>query len=335
VSGFWRDRPVLVTGATGLLGGHLVDALLARGARVHVFIRDRAPDCWLAASGALSRVVQVRGELAEYRDVERAVAQYRVRTVFHLGAQAIVGVARRSPWQTFESNARGSWNVLEACRQVDHVDGVVVASSDKVYGPSDDLPYREAHPLNATNPYDVSKAMTDMLARSYAVTYGLPVVTLRCGNLYGPGDLHPDRLIPELTRARLTGAVPTLRSTGRAERDFLWVGDAVAAYLLAGEAADADDVRGRAFNVSGGQPHTVLDVAEAIDRVTGVTEPPRTVLGTAEEEGEIPRQTLDASAFMERFGWRATVELDEGLRRTVDWAAQHLIDAHALSSDDG
>lgn len=319
VSAFWRDRPVLVTGATGLLGGHLVDALLARGARVHVFVRDRAPDCWLTLSGAIDRVVQVRGELAAYRDVERAVAQYRVRTVFHLGAQAIVGIARRSPWQTFESNARGSWNVMEACRAADHVDGVVVASSDKVYGPSDDLPYRESHPLNATNPYDVSKAMTDMLARSYAVTYGLPVVTLRCGNLYGPGDLHTDRLIPELTRARLTGAVPTLRSTGRAERDFLWIGDAVDAYLLAGESAGESDVRGQAYNVSDGRPHSVLEVAELIDAISGVSAPARRVLGTAEEEGEIPKQTLDASAFRARFGWSPRVGLHEGLERTIAW----------------
>jgi len=324
VSGVWRDRPVLVTGATGLLGGHLVRALLDLGAYVVTLVRDEVPDSLLRTSGDSDRVVQVRGDLADFRTVERAVAQYQVRTVFHLGAQAIVGIARRSPWQTFESNARGSWNLLEACRLAGHVEGVVVASSDKVYGATDDLPYRETHPLGATNPYDVSKAMTDMLARSYAVTYGLPIVTLRCGNLYGPGDLHFDRLIPEFVRARLRGTQPVLRSTGRAERDFLWVGDAVDAYLLAAGRADEDGVRGEAFNVSDGRAWTVLEVAELIDELTGVHEPPRAILGTAEAEGEIPRQTLDADRFRGALGWEPTVALREGLTRTIAWYRAHL-----------
>ncbi|MCO4771670.1 MAG: GDP-mannose 4,6-dehydratase [Deltaproteobacteria bacterium] len=325
----WQDRPVLVTGATGLLGGHLCATLLDLGARVHVLMRDVVPDCFLSVSGHVHRVVQIRGDLADYRAVERAVAQYQVRTVFHLGAQAIVGIARRSPWQTFESNARGSWNLLEACRVAEHVEAIVIASSDKVYGATEDLPYRESHPLGATNPYDVSKAMTDMLARSYAVTYGLPIVTLRCGNLYGPGDLHFDRLIPEFIRARVRGETPVMRSTGQAERDFLWVGDAVDAYVLAAERAQEDGIVGEAFNVSDGRSWTVLAVAELIDELTGVSEPPRTVLGTAEADGEIPRQTLDATLARQRLGWAPSVDLAEGLERTIAWYRQWLASGDA------
>ena len=318
----WQDREVLVTGATGLLGGHLVERLLDLGARVITLVRDRVPDCYLQSSGCADRVVQVRGDLASYRDVERAVAEHRVKTVFHLGAQAIVGIARRSPWQTFESNARGSWNLLEACRVAPQIEAVVVASTDKVYGTTETLPYTEEHPLLATNPYDVSKAMTDMLARSYAVTYELPVVTLRCGNLYGPGDLHFDRLIPELIRARVRGEAPVLRSTGRAERDFLWVGDAVDAYLAA--AVSAERLSGQAFNVSDGRPWTVLEVADLIDELTGVCDPPRQILGTAEQEGEIALQSLDATRARTMLGWTPTLSLRQGLERTIPWYRAHL-----------
>lgn len=315
----WRDRDVLVTGATGLLGGHLCHALVERGARVVSLVRDRVPDSWFARSGTADRVTQVRGDLTEFRDLERAIVEYGVRTVFHLGAQAIVGIARRSPWQTFESNARGTWNLLEAARAAGHVEELVVASTDKVYGTTDQLPYTESHPLLASNPYDVSKAMTDMLARSYAITYGMPIVTLRCGNLYGPGDLHFNRLIPELVRARLRGETPVLRSTGRAERDFLWIEDAVNAYVSAAERCGDDGVRGEAFNISDGRPWTVLAVAEMIDEVTGVYLPARQIAGTAESEGEIALQSLDASKARVRLGWTPTVELRDGIERTVEW----------------
>ena len=315
----WRDRDVLVTGATGLLGGHLCHALVERGARVVSLVRDRVPDSWFARSGTADRVTQVRGDLTEFRDLERAIVEYGVRTVFHLGAQAIVGIARRSPWQTFESNARGTWNLLEAARAAGHVEELVVASTDKVYGTTDQLPYTESHPLLASNPYDVSKAMTDMLARSYAITYGMPIVTLRCGNLYGPGDLHFNRLIPELVRARLRGETPVLRSTGRAERDFLWIVDAVNAYVSAAERCGDDGVRGEAFNISDGRPWTVLAVAEMIDEVTGVYLPARQIAGTAESEGEIALQSLDASKARVRLGWTPTVELRDGIERTVEW----------------
>jgi CDP-glucose 4,6-dehydratase len=317
--GAWHDRPVLVTGATGLLGGHLVAALLKRGARVVVFVRDRAPDCLLVRDGLIDRCVQVRGDLGSWADAERAIQQYQVRTVFHLAAQAIVGTAKRSPWQTFEDNVRGTWNVLEAARRAQLVESIVFASSDKAYGPSDRLPYTEEHPLGGIGPYDASKSMADLCARSFQVTYDLPLVTIRCGNLYGPGDLHFNRLVPEMLRARLRGERPVLRSTGKAQRDYLYVGDAVQAYLAAAERAAEPGIRGEAFNISTGEPHTVLDVVARIDQAVGVSEPPHEVLGTAEQEGEIPAQTLDCSKAMARLGWIARTDLNAGLRATVGW----------------
>ena len=315
----WQDRPVLVTGATGLLGGHLVAALQERGARVAVFVRDQTPDCLLARDGLLERCVQVRGDLASLEDVERALQQYEVQALFHLGAQAIVGTARRSPWQTFEDNVRGTWNVLEAARRAGLLGAIVFASSDKAYGPSDRLPYTEEHPLGGISPYDASKSMADLCARSYAATYDLPLVTIRCGNLYGPGDLHFNRLIPEMIRARLRGATPVIRSSGRALRDYLYVGDAVEAYLAAGERAAQQRIRGEAFNISTGRPWTVLEVAERIDAALGIDQPPHEIQGRAEQEGEIPAQSLDSAKARRRLGWRATTELERGLAITAAW----------------
>lgn len=315
----WRDRTVLVTGAAGLLGGHLVAALLDRGTRVLVLVRDHLPDCMLARDGLLERCVQVRGDLACLADAERAAQQHEVDSVFHLAAQAIVGTAKRSPWQTFEDNVRATWNVLEAARRCPGIGSIVVASSDKAYGPTARLPYTEDHALAGLSPYDASKAMADLCARSFQATYGLPLVTLRCGNLYGPGDLHMSRLIPELIRARLRGARPVIRSDGRARRDYLFVRDAVDAYLRAGQRASDPGVRGEAFNVSTGRPYEVMQVAALIDEAIGISEPPHEILGTAVGEGEIHDQTLDCTKAARLLGWTAQTDLPAGLAATIPW----------------
>ena len=315
----WTDRSVLVTGASGLLGGWLVRELLERGARVVILERDLVPDCLLEQEGLAARCVRVRGDIKDFRDVERALQQYQVTTLFHLAAQTIVGTAKRSPYETFESNVRGTWVVLEAARQAQLLEAIVVASSDKAYGPSEQLPYTEEHPLGGIGPYDVSKSMADLAARSYGQTYGLPLVTVRCGNLYGPGDLHFDRLIPEMIRARLRGEIPVIRSTGRAQRDYLFVGDAVLAYLSLAEHAGEPGVRGEAFNISPARPWTVLEVCRLVDEVLGVDEPAHRILGTAEQEGEIPHQTLDCRKAAERIGWRAETGLRQGLEITAAW----------------
>ncbi len=315
----WRDRPVLVTGAHGLLGGALVRDLLERGARVVVLERDLDPDSRLVREGLADRCVRVRGDVCVFRDVERALQDYECRALFHLAAQAIVGTARRSPFETFESNVRGTWVVLEAARQAPLLEAILVASSDKAYGPSDDLPYRETHPMGGIGPYDASKSMGDLAAQSFAATYDLPLAIVRCGNLYGPGDVHYNRLIPEMIRARLRGDVPVLRSSGRARRDFLFVDDAVEAYLGLAERAGEPGIRGEAFNISTGRPWTVLEVCGLIDEAVGVDAPPHRILGRAEAEGEIPDQTLDCAKIAAATGWTATTSLAAGLERTVGW----------------
>lgn len=315
----WRDRPVLVTGGHGLLGGALVAELLGRGARVVLIERDLMPDSRLAQEGLLDRCVRVRGDVCEFRSVERALQDYACRTVFHLAAQAIVGTAKRSPFETFESNVRGTWVVLEAARQAQLVDSIVVASSDKAYGATEDLPYRETHPMGGRGPYDASKAMGDLAAQSFAASFDLPLAIVRCGNLYGPGDLHFNRLIPEMIRARIRGDVPVIRSTGKARRDYLFVADAVEAYLGLAERAGEPGIRGEAFNISTGRPWTVLEVCAAIDSALGVDGPAHTILGTAEAQGEIPHQTLDCAKIQAATGWVAKTDLAAGIAATVPW----------------
>jgi len=314
-------RSVFVTGAYGLLGSWLVRALVARGDRVVVLQRDRAPRSALLLAGVEGALEVVHGDLNEPGLVARALGEYEVDSVFHLAAQTIVGTANRSPLATFESNVRGTWTLLEACRLHD-AERVVVAASDKAYGASATLPYREEHPLDPRYPYDVSKAATDMIARSYWHTFGLPVAVTRFANLYGGGDLNRSRLIPEAVGAALAGRAPVIRSDGSPERDFLYVEDAVEAYLLLADALDGDAVRGEAFNAGGGQPRAVRDVVARICAIAGTDVEPD-VRGTGTPAGEIDRQYVDATKLRALTGWEPQVDLDEGLRRTVEWYRAH------------
>jgi CDP-glucose 4,6-dehydratase len=261
----------------------------------------------------------VRGDLVEPGVVVRALGEYEVDTVFHLAAQTIVGTANRSPVSTFESNVRGTWTLLEACR-LHGVARTVVAASDKAYGPSDRLPYTEAHPLEPRYPYDVSKACTDLIARSYWHTFGLPVATTRFANVYGGGDLNLSRLVPEAVAAALAGRAPVIRSDGSPRRDFLYVEDAVAAYLAIADALPG--VAGEAFNAGGDQPHSVLEVVELVCRVAGAEVEPD-VRGHGTPAGEIDRQWVDSTKLRERTGWEPRVGIEEGLRRTVEWYRAH------------
>lgn len=308
-----------VTGAYGMLGSWLVKALLDRGERVVVLKRDEVQRSALELEGSEQRCIVVHGDLLDAGVVERAIGDYDVDAVFHLAAQTIVGTANRSPVPTFEANVRGTWTLLEACRGLG-VGRVVVAASDKAYGPSDDLPYTESHPLDARFPYDVSKACTDLIARSYWHTYGVPVAVTRFANIYGGGDLNASRLIPEAVAAALAGRAPVVRSDGTPERDFLYVEDAVAAYLAIADALP--EAGGEAFNAGGDHPHAVGDVVALVCRVAGVEVVPE-IRGAGTPEGEIDRQWVDSTKLRERTGWRPEVELDEGLRRTVDWYRAH------------
>jgi len=315
------SRSVLVTGAYGLLGSWLTRALVARGERVVVLRRDRAPRSALLLEGVEEAVDVVHGDLVEPGLVARALGEYEVDIVFHLAAQTIVPTANRSPLSTFESNVRGTWTLLEACR-LHGAQRVLVAASDKAYGASADLPYREHQPLEPRYPYDVSKAATDLIARSYWHTFGLPVAVTRFANLYGGGDLNRSRLVPEAIAAALAGRPPVIRSDGTPERDFLYVEDAVEAYLRLADALDGEQARGEAFNAGGGQPHAVRDVVARICALAGADVEPD-VRGAGTPDGEIDRQWVDASKLRALTGWEPRVGLDEGLARTIDWYRAH------------
>ena len=317
----------LVTGGHGFAASWLIKALLERGDRVRSLDR---PDPRLGDTGSVrpsalelhgiaAEVETIEVDLRDAEGVEASLAD--VDTVFHLAAQTIVGTARAAPRETFEVNVLGTWNVLEACREKG-VKRVVFASSDKAYGASDELPYREDFPLRASNPYDASKAAADILARSYWHSYGLPVAVSRFANLYGGGDLNFTRLVPEAVSATLDGRAPVIRSDGTPERDFLYVEDAVAAYLALLEALDAGPARGEAFNAGGDEPHSVAEVLGLIAEIAGTGVEPR-FEGEGSLAGEIDRQYVDSSKLREMTGWQPAVDLNEGIRRTIEWYREH------------
>ena len=317
MSEFWRDRPTLVTGATGLVGGWLVRRLRERGADVVCLVRDWAPQSGLATSGDLERVKVVRGDVRDQALLERALGEYEINTVFHLAAQTIVGIANRNPVSTFEANVRGTWALLEACRRSPAVKQVVVASSDKAYGDQTSLPYEEDTPLQGRHPYDVSKSCADLIAHSYAVSYDLPVTITRCGNFYGGGDLNWNRLVPGTIRAALRGERPVIRSDGRYVRDYFYVEDGAAAYLLLAEQMAArPDLRGEAFNFSNEIQVTVLEMTE---RILKAMDSDLTPDVRGEATNEIRHQYLSAAKARRVLDWAPRFTLDEGLIQTVAW----------------
>jgi CDP-glucose 4,6-dehydratase len=316
----------LVTGAHGFVGCHLARTLLERGEAVRVLDRP-APRLADVGGERLSGLdlLGIRAEVelveADLRDAEAvAGAIDGADSVFHLAAQTIVSVARESPLETFEVNVRGAWNVFEACR-AHGIARIVFASSDKAYGSSPELPYREDFPLRAAYPYDASKAAADTIARSYAAAYGLPLAVTRFANLYGGGDLNFSRLIPETVVAVLDGRPPAIRSDGSPERDFLHVDDAVSAYLAIA-AALGDGAAGEAFNAGGERPHSVREVVELIATAAGTGVEPD-FQGAGNPDGEIDRQFVDSTKLRQLTGWRPRVGLEEGLRRTLEWYREH------------
>jgi CDP-glucose 4,6-dehydratase len=318
-----HGRSVLVTGGFGLLGSWLVKALLEQGARVVVVRRDEPAVTGLSLLGLTGGVDVVAGDICAEGLVARALNEYEVTDAFHLAAQTLVGTANHAPLSTFETNIRGTWLVLEACR-LHGVERLVVASSDKAYGRHTRLPYTEELPLCPHFPYDVSKAATDLLARSYWHTFGVPVAVTRFANLYGGADMNRSRLVPEAVCAALAGRAPVVRSDGSPERDFLYVEDAVRAYLAIWQALGEADggARGEAFNAGGGRPHRVGDVVELICRLAGANVRPD-VRGTGVPAGEIDRQWVDHTKLSELTGWQPTVALEDGLARTLDWYRAH------------
>lgn len=318
----WSGARVLVTGATGIVGSALCEELVRREAFVVAFVRDDDPQSRFYGEGIARRCTVARGDLISLEQCSRAINDHEVDTIFHLGAQTIVGAALRDPLDCFESNIRGTYHLLEAARRLSTlVRRVVVASSDKAYGDSDVLPYVEEMPLRGRHPYDVSKSCTDLLSDTYANTYGLNVTVARCGNIYGAGDLNWSRIIPGTIASVVAGKRPILRSTGVNIRDYIYVRDVVDAYLTLAEQSERPEIRGQAFNFSPESRWSVLEIVAHIGGAMGVAIDP-VVLGTA--TGEILNQTLDSSKARRLLNWRAAWTLEDGLSETIAWYRRHL-----------
>lgn len=318
---FWKNRNVFVTGCTGLLGSWLTKALVKRGANVTGLIRDLVPKSNLSWSGFNDKINIVRGEIEDYFLLERTINEYEIDTIFHLAAQTIVTIANRNPLSTFESNIKGAWNILEACRRSPLVKRIVVASSDKAYGDQEKLPYDENTSLEGRHPYDVSKSCSDLLCRAYFETYNLPVCVTRCGNFYGGGDLNFNRIIPQTIRSIVNNERPIIRSDGALIRDYFYIEDAVEAYLLLAEKMEELNIQGEAFNFSNEIQVTVLELVNKVIKLMESDSKPKIL---NEVINEIKHQYLSAKKAKEMLGWRPKYTLEEGLKRTIEWYRKFL-----------
>ena len=320
---FWRDRLTLVTGATGLVGGWLVKRLRAAGADVVAIVRDWVPASEVVRSGTLDKITVVRGDVRDRDLLERVLGEFEIDTVIHLAAQTIVGIANRNPISTFETNIQGTWDLLEACRRSPKVKQIVFASSDKAYGDQEKLPYDEETPLQGKHPYDVSKSCADLIAQTYAVSYGSPVVVTRCGNFYGGGDLNWNRIIPGTIRSILRNERPIIRSDGQFVRDYFYVEDGAAAYMHLAEqlAARTDELRGHAFNFSNENPVTVLEIVAEVSKVMASNLKPDI---RNEANNEIRKQFLSAAKARKVLNWKPLFTLNDGLQATVKWYREFL-----------
>jgi CDP-glucose 4,6-dehydratase len=314
---FWLDRPTFVTGATGLVGGWLVRRLVDSGADVVCLVRDWVPGSELVRAGLIENAKVVRGDVRDQATLERALGEYEIDTVIHLAAQTIVTIANRNPVSTWETNVQGTWALLEACRRTPTVKQIVMASSDKAYGDHDDLPYNEDTPLRGRHPYDASKSCSDIISQAYAVSYDLPVVITRCGNFYGGGDLNWNRIVPGTIRSVLREQRPVIRSDGQYVRDYFYVEDGAAVYMMLAERlAENPKLCGRAFNFSNETQVNVIEMANKILGLMGSELEPDV---RNEATNEIRHQYLSAARARRELDWQPLFTLDEGLRRTIDW----------------
>jgi CDP-glucose 4,6-dehydratase len=314
---YWKDKNVFVTGASGFIGSRLVKSLVDGGAYVVCLVRDIVPNSSLYLDGYHKKVTIIDGDLCDYFILMRGINEYEIDTVFHLGAQTIVGTANRSPLSTFESNIKGTWNLLEACRNSRLVKRIVVASSDKAYGATDTIPYTESTPLRGMHPYDCSKSCADLLSQCYFNTYRLPLGIARCGNFFGPGDLNYNRIVPGTIRSVYNGQSPIIRSDGTYVRDYIYVTDSAEAYLLLAEKLDDAALHGEAFNFSNENRYTVLEMVEMILSLMDRKDLKPKILNEA--AAEIKVQSLSAKKAHEVLGWKARYEVKDGLRETIDW----------------
>jgi CDP-glucose 4,6-dehydratase len=322
MNSFWKDRSVLVTGGTGLLGSWLVAGLMEAGANVVCLVRDWVPQSELVRTRRIEQVKTVRGDVCDRDLIERTLGEYEVEIVFHLAAQTIVGIANRNPISTFSTNIGGSWNLLEACRRSPKVSSIVIASSDKAYGDQEHLPYDESMPLQGRHPYDVSKSCADLIAQTYAATYNLPVAITRCGNFYGGGDLNWNRVVPGTIRSILRGERPIIRSDGEFVRDYFYIQDGAAAYMLLAERLASNlALRGQAFNFSNESQVSVLELVELILHKTKSSLLPEI---QNQASNEIRHQYLSAERARTVLNWSPKFTLDEGMDRTIAWYREFL-----------
>jgi CDP-glucose 4,6-dehydratase len=318
---FWKDRPTFVTGATGLVGSWVVQRLIALDADIICLVRDWVPQSELVRSRLIEQVKVIRGDIRDQALLERILGEYEIDTVIHLAAQTIVGIANRNPVSTFETNIAGTWSLLEACRRSPKVKRIVIASSDKAYGDQEILPYNEDMPLQGRHPYDVSKSCADLIAQTYAKTYGLPVAITRCGNFYGGGDLNWNRIVPGTIRSVLKGQRPVIRSDGQSVRDYFYVEDGASAYTLLAESMEDDGIGGQAFNFSNEIQITVLDL---VKRILELMESDLMPDVRNEATNEIRHQYLSAEKARQILGWKPLFTLEEGLKKTIEWYKEFL-----------
>lgn len=318
-----RGEVAFVTGADGFIGSWVAERLLDEGAQVVILRRDKPALSRLTIEGLIDRCDVVWGDLSDHTSLLRVLNEYAVTTVFHLAAQAIVAVANRSPLSTFETNVRGTWNLLEAARLAPTVERVVVASSDKAYGDHEELPYREDAKLQPRFPYDTSKAAADLIARSYTETYGLPVAVTRLANVYGGGDFNFSRLVPDTARSLLEGRPPVIRSDGSPERDFIYAPDAAAAYVAIADGLSDELNHGQAFNAGAGRPWSVSEIVDTMIEVSGSDLVPD-IQGSGTPDGEIDRQYLDSTLIRDRLGWEPQWSLRDGIAETYGWYQKNL-----------
>jgi len=313
---YWKNKNVFITGCTGLLGSWMVKYLVEFGANVTGLIRDWVPRSKLITDSSINKINVVRGCVEDFFILERALNEYEIEIVFHLAAQSIVGIANRSPLSTFETNIKGTWNILEVVRNSKTVKKIIIASSDKAYGEHKKLPYREDAPLRGNHPYDVSKSCADLISRMYFETYNLPVCVTRCGNFYGGGDLNFNRIIPGTIRSIINNEPPIIRSDGTFIRDYFYIEDAVLAYLLLAEKMDDEKLHGESFNFSNENQVNVIELVEKILKLMNSNLKPK-ILNIA--SNEIKHQFLSAKKAKELLGWRPKFSLEEGLKKTIIW----------------
>lgn len=313
----WQGRNVFVTGADGFIGSWLASDLVSKKANVFALVRDFRKDAGYDILGITDKITLIQGDLADYALMGRALNEYSIDSCFHLAAQALVQIANRSPLSTFESNIKGTWNLLEACRMCKTIERIVIASSDKAYGVQKQLPYTEESPLLGSYPYDASKACADILARSYFISYGLPVAVTRNANTYGGGDLNFSRIVPDAVRCILQGKTFVIRSDGTPERDYLYIKDAVTGYLTLAANMDRSDVKGQAFNFGTANPVSVIALFGMIARACGKPDAKPKILGKA--RNEIDRQWLATDKVKRILGWEQKYSLEDGIRETVEW----------------